>query len=216
MKPLRIVIAEDHTLVRAGLRVLLQSLDDIEVVAEAGNGREAVRLAKEHLPDIVLMDITMKDLNGLGATARIVKDCPRTRVIILSMHADPIYVRQALQAGAAGYLIKGADVPELKLALEAAARGETYLTPAASKDIISDMRHGRLPPADPLDRLTPRQREVLQLLAEGSSTKAIAGKLDLSVKTVETHRGEIMERLDIHDVPGLVRFAIRSGLIQTD
>ena len=216
MRPLRILLAEDHTLVRAGIRALLESLEGIEVVAEAADGREALRLVKAHSPDILLMDITMKEMNGLEAAARLAKERLATRVIILSMHADQVYVRQALQAGAAGYLLKGADVAELELALKAVMRGDTYLSPSISKDLVGDLLSGYAPAANPLDDLTPRQREILQLVTEGRTTKEIAVRLDLSIKTVETHRAQLMERLNIHDVAGLVKFAIRAGLTQTD
>ncbi len=216
MSPLRVLLAEDHTLVRAGIRALLESLEGIEVVAEAADGREALRLAQTHHPDILLMDITMKELNGLEAAARLAKERPSTRVIILSMHADQAYVHQALQAGARGYLLKGSDLTELELALKAVARGDTYLSPAVSKHFVGDLLNGRKPTANPLDELTPRQREILQLVAEGRTTKEIASRLDLSIKTVETHRAQLMERLDIHDVAGLVKFAIRVGLTHTD
>jgi DNA-binding NarL/FixJ family response regulator len=216
MKPVRILLAEDHTLVRAGIRALLESLENVEVVAEAADGREALRLAKEHHPDILLMDITMNELNGLEAAARLAKEQSAIRIIILSMHADQVYVRQALQAGAAGYLLKGADVTELELALKAVTRGDTYLSPAVSKDLVGDLLNGHVPAVNPLNDLTPRQREILQLVAEGRTTKEIASRLDLSIKTVETHRAQLMERLNIHDVAGLVKFAIRVGLTQAD
>ncbi len=216
MRPLRVLLAEDHTLVRAGIRALLESLDGVEVVAEAADGREALRLAQAHAPDILLMDITMKELNGLEATARLAKERSATRVIILSMHADQAYVRQALQAGAAGYLLKGADLAELELALKAVTRGDTYLSPSVSKGLVGDLLNGKAPEANPLDELTLRQREVLQLVAEGKTTKEIAGRLNLSIKTVETHRAQLMERLNIHDVAGLVKFAIRVGLVQAN
>jgi len=216
MRPLRVLLAEDHTLVRAGIRALLESLEGIEVVAEAADGREALRLAQAHHPDILLMDITMKELNGLEAAARLAKERSATRVIILSMHADQAYVHQALQAGAVGYLLKGSDLAELELALKAVARGDTYLSPAVSKGLVGGLLSGKPPAANPLDELTPRQREILQLIAEGRTTKEIATRLDISIKTIETHRGQLMERLNIHDVPGLVKFAIRVGLTQTD
>jgi DNA-binding NarL/FixJ family response regulator len=216
MSPLRILLAEDHTLVRAGIRALLEGLDGVEVVAEASDGREDLRLAQAHHPDVLLMDITMKGLNGLEATARLAKERSTTRVIILSMHGDQVYVRQALQAGATGYLLKGADVAELELALRAVMRGDTYLSPSVSKDFVGNLLNGKAPSANPLDGLTPRQREILQLVAEGRTTKEIAARLDLSIKTVETHRAQLMERLDIHDVAGLVKFAIRVGLTQAD
>lgn len=216
MKAARILLAEDHTLVRAGIRALLESLEGIEVIAEASDGREALRLAKAYHPDILLMDITMKELNGLEAAARLAKEHPAVRVIILSMHADQVYVRQALKAGAKGYLLKGADVAELELALKAVTRGDTYLSPAVSKDLLGDLLNRNAPAANPLNDLTPRQREILQLVAEGRTTKEIAVRLDLSIKTVETHRTQLMERLNIHDVAGLVKFAIRVGLTQAD
>lgn len=216
MRPLRILLAEDHTLVRAGIRALLEGLENIQVIAEAADGREALQLTQAHAPDILLMDITMKEMNGLEAAARLAKEQSTTRVIILSMHADQVYVRQALKAGARGYLLKGADVAELELALKAVARGDTYLSPSVSKDLVGDLLNGNAPTANPLNDLTLRQREILQLIAEGKTTKEIAGRLDLSIKTVETHRAQLMKRLDIYDVAGLVKFAIRVGLAQVD
>ena len=214
--PIRLLIAEDHALVRAGLRSLLSQIPDVEVVGEASSGREALDLVAREHPDIVLMDVSMPDLNGLEAAARIARQFPRVRTIILSMHAVEEYVHQALKAGAAGYLLKDADPSELAVAIRSVARGETYLSPAVAKFVVAGfVRGGRVEPSGlPLDRLTPRQREVLQLVAEGRSTKDIAQALDLSVKTVETHRAEIMRRLDIHDLAGLVRFAVRTGLIE--
>ena len=202
MRPLRVLIADDHRLVRAGIRALLDQLGSIEVVGEAANGREALELADKRRPDIVLMDITMPELNGLEVTERLKKQLPHIRVLLLSMHADEAYVSQALAVGAAGYVLKDAGAVELELAIQAAARGESYLSPAVAKLVVS----GRAGPESRADweRLTPRQRETLQLIAEGHSTKEIAQKLDLSVKTVETHRTKLIERLDIHDVAGLV------------
>lgn len=213
MTPIRVVLADDHALVRAGIRSLLKAIAGVEVVAEAGDGHEVVRLVDSLQPRLVLMDISMPGLNGLEATARIVKSHPRTAVIILSMHATEEYALQALRAGASGYLLKDAAPAELELAIAAVARDETYLSPAMSRHLITDYRRRFVDQADPLERLTPRQREVLQLLAEGRTTKDIAAKLEISVKTIETHRAQLMDRLDIHDVPGLVRFAIRVGLI---
>jgi len=224
MKPTRVLLAEDHTLVRAGIRALLQNLTGIQVVAEASDGREALRLIKTYQPDVVLMDIAMAGLNGLEATARVTKEFPTVRVIILSMHSTEEYVAQALRAGAAGYLLKDAAAAELELAVTAVARGETYLSPAVSKHVIADYlrRAGGgetsggegAPSTSAL--LTPRQREILQLIAEGRSTKEIAAILHLSVKTVETHRTQLMARLDVHDIAGLVRYAIRIGLVAVD
>jgi len=204
--PLRVVIADDHALVRAGLRSLLGGIPGIEVVAEAHDGHEVVELVARLHPNIVLMDIAMPGLNGLDASSRIVKRNPGTAIIIVSMHAAQEYALQALKAGASGYVLKDADPAELELAIAAVSRGETYLSPAMSKHLVADQ-------PDPLERLTSRHREVLQLIAEGNTTKAIAAKLKLSVKTIETHRAQLMDRLDIHDVAGLVRFAIRVGLI---
>jgi DNA-binding NarL/FixJ family response regulator len=223
MNVIRVLLADDHTLVRAGIRSLLQNLPGIQVVGEAGNGREALSRIEALRPDVVLMDIAMSDLNGLEATARVIKEYPGVRVIILSMHANEEYVWQALRAGASGYLLKDAGMAELEIAVKAVARGETYLSPPISKQVISDYMHrtgGEPEPgggsAHELDRLTPRQREILQLIAEGSTTQAIAQKLDISIKTVETHRTQLMERLNIHDIAGLVRYAIRVGLVKPD
>jgi DNA-binding NarL/FixJ family response regulator len=213
MKQIKVLLAEDHTLVRAGIRALVQKLEEVDVVAEAGDGREALRLIETHHPDVVLMDIAMSGLNGLDATARITKEFPNVRVIILSMHANEEYVLQALRAGAVGYLLKDAGTAELELAIRSVAREETYLSPAISKHVVSDYvrRMGGEPSS--LERLTRRQREILQLIAEGHSTQEIAQMLSISVKTVETHRSQLMERLDIHDVASLVRYAIRVGLV---
>jgi DNA-binding NarL/FixJ family response regulator len=221
MKPIRVLLADDHTLVRAGISALLKTLAGIEVVAETGDGREAVELARTHRPGVVLMDIAMPGLNGLEAASRIVRDQPETRVIVLSMHATEEYVLQALRAGAAGYILKDAATVELELAIRSVVRGETYLSPAVSKHVVEGYvrRVGEQTPpavAGPLERLTPRQREILQLIAEGYTTKEIASRLDLSVKTVETHRTQLMQRLGIHDVAGLVRYAIKSGLVSSD
>jgi DNA-binding NarL/FixJ family response regulator len=212
----RVLLADDHTLVRAGIRALLQSIEGVEVVAESGDGREALELIARHRPDVALLDIAMPGMNGLEIAKRITRESPRTRVVILSMHADPSYVQQALRAGAAGYLLKGAAVSELPLALRSVMLGETYLTPKVSKHVVDGfLREGEGEPG-PLHGLTKRQCEILQLIAEGHPTKEIAVILDVSIKTVETHRARLMDRLDIHDVPGLVRFAIRAGLVSSD
>ena len=216
MSGVRIVLADDHALVRAGMRSLLSGVAGVEVVGEAQDGQQVLELVDRLSPRLVLMDIAMPGLNGLEATARIVKRHPHTAVIILSMHAAEEYALQALRAGAAGYLLKDADVAELELAILAVARGETYLSPAVSKHLVTDFRRRVAEPSDPLERLTPRQREVLQLIAEGRATKEIAAKLKLSVKTIETHRAQLMDRLDIHDVAGLVRFAVRVGLVSPE
>lgn len=209
----RVLLAEDHTLVRSGFRALLEQMTDVIVVGEAGDGREALARVAELQPDIVLMDIAMAGLNGLEATARIVRDHPGTRVVMLSMHADQEYVAQALRAGAAGYLLKDVDAEELERALHAVLRDEIYLCPAISRQVIEDYVHRMDEVPTPLERLTPRQREVLQLIAEGRTTQEIAAILGVSVKTVQTHRLDIMERLQIFDIAGLVRFALASGLV---
>jgi DNA-binding NarL/FixJ family response regulator len=211
---IRIVLADDHNLVRAGLRALLEELDDVEVVAETSDGRAALAAIAEHRPDLALLDIAMPGLNGLDAAARVAADSPGTKVVILSMHANERYVAQALAAGVAGYVLKNAFVDELPVLLRSVMRGETYLSPSISKQLVETLRNRAASGAD--DPLTPRQREILQLLAEGNSTKEVAHLLGLSAKTVETHRAQIMERLDIRDVPGLVRYAIRTGLIAGD
>ena len=217
MNPIRILLADDHHLVRAGIRALLNGLPGIEVVAETGDGREAIELVRTHRPNLVLMDITMDGMNGLDATALLLKEFPQLRVIILSMHANEEYVRQALQAGAAAYLLKDAATAELELAVRAVAQGQTYLSPVISRLVVDEYLSGQNEAASgPLRQLTPRQREVLQLIAEGKTTKQTAALLKVSVKTVETHRAQLMERLDIHDVPGLVRYAVRHGMVHID
>ncbi|HXF67691.1 MAG TPA: response regulator transcription factor [Burkholderiales bacterium] len=216
MSRLRVILADDHTLVRAGLRSLLGQLPEVEVVAETGDGREVLALVPRHRPDIVLMDITMPGMNGLEATAHLRKDHPGVKVVILSMHASEEYVLQALRAGAAGYLLKDSATLELALALQAVARGETYLSPPISRQVVENYMRRVGEDVRPLAALTARQREILQLIAEGASTKDIARRLELSVKTVESHRAQLMERLGIHDVAGLVRFAIRHGLVSPE
>lgn len=213
MKPIRVLLADDHTLVRAGIRALLEKLPVI-VVAEASDGRDALHLVKTYRPDVVVMDIAMPGLNGLEATKRLAKEFPQISVLILSMHKSEEYVWQALRAGASGYLLKDADLTELALAIKAVASGETYLSPPISKHVIQDYLRRVGGGESLLERLTPRQREILQLIAEGMTTKEIAQTLKISVKTVETHRAQLMERLNIHDVAGLVRYALKMGLVQ--
>ena len=213
MTTVRVLLADDHTLVRAGLRKLLESIPGMEVVGEAGDGLQLLEMVEKLQPQVVLMDIAMPGLNGLEATGRLIKAWPSIRVLILSMHQNAEYVRQALRQGAVAYLLKDAAPMELEWALAAVLRGETYLSPAVSKGVVSDYVHRLRSEEQPADALTPRQREVLQLIAEGQSTKEIARRLDLSVKTVETHRTQLMKQLDIHEVAGLVRYAIREGLV---
>jgi DNA-binding NarL/FixJ family response regulator len=213
---MRILLADNHTLVRAGIRSLLEALPGVHVVGEAADGREALTMTKERQPDVVFMDIAMEGMNGLEATRRVVKNHPRTRVIILSIHCNEEYVSQALRAGASGYMLKDAAPAELEIAINAVGNGATYLSPTVSRRVVDDYLRRVGANAMPMETLTPRQREVLQLVAEGCSTKEIARKLDVSIKTVETHRMQLMERLDIHDIAGLVRYAIRSGLVSPE
>ena len=212
MANLRVLLADDHALVRAGMRSLLRDIEGVEVVGEAADGGEALALAAREKPDAVLLDIAMKGMSGLEAAARFREQLPAVKVIILSMHASEEYVLQALRAGAAAYLIKDSATAELELALKSVMRGETYLSPAISRQVV-DGYVQRMGGGAPVDPLTPRQREVLKGIAEGRSTKRIAADLGLSVKTVETHRAQIMERLRIRDVAGLVRYAMRTGLV---
>ena len=216
MKHTRILIADDHALVRAGFRTLLESIAGVHVVADADNGHDALRLIELHQPDIAIMDISMPGMNGLEATARVSADFPSVRVIILSMHANEEYVLRALQAGASGYLLKDADPAELELAVAAVARGTTYLSPPVSRHVIDDYVRRVSEQRGPLDCLSPRQREVLQLIAEGNTTRQMAQILGVTAKTVESHRAQLMERLDIHDIAGLVRFAVRTGVVSVE
>jgi DNA-binding NarL/FixJ family response regulator len=209
----RVLLADDHDLVRAGIRSLLEKMSDIEVVAETGNGHEALELTKKLLPEVILLDIALPGLNGLEALARLTKELPAVKVIILSMHANEEYVMQALRGGACGYLVKDAAVSELELAVRAVTRGETHLSLRISKRVIGSYLE-RLGTGSALrEELTPRQREIVQLIAEGNSTKDIAFLLKVSVKTVEAHRAQLMARLGIHEVVGLVRYAMRMGLV---
>lgn len=216
MKPIRVLLADDHRLVRAGLRALIGRFAGFEVAGETGDGREAVKLARQLAPELVVMDLSMPGLNGLDATARIVKADPHARVVVLSMHTSENYVLDALRAGARGYVIKDSAPDELERALREVHAGNRYLSPSISHHLVDDylrrVRAGAEPTsAAPL--LTARQREVLQLIAEGRSTREIAERLFISVKTVETHRAQIMDRLDVRDVASLTRYAIRLGLV---
>ena len=214
-KPLRVIVIDDHNLVRAGIRALLSTMRGVEVVAEAADGAEAPALIEKYGPDVVLMDIAMKGLNGLNATAKITAAFPQVSVLILSMHANEEYVLQALRAGAAGYLLKEAATAELEIALRAVSRGETYLSPPVSRAVVAGYV-SRTAAEREHDGLTPRQREILRLIAQGLGTKEIAYRLEVSVKTIETHRAMLMDRLGIRDVAGLTRYAIRAGLISAD
>ena len=210
--PIRVLLVDDHALVRSGLHALLDTLPDVRVVGEAGSGRDALREIAAHAPDVVLMDVTMPDMNGLSATERVVREHPQVAVLIVSMHADPEFVSRALRSGARGYLLKDASRGELELAVRSVARGDTYLSPSAARSIVTEYVARPGTPDATFDRLSPRQREVLQLIAEGHTTKEVAVRLGVSVKTAETHRALLMKRLEVHDVAGLVRYAIRLGV----
>ena len=207
---LRILLADDHAMVRKGFRLILEAQPDMQIVGEAGNGREAVELAEKLHPDVVVMDVAMPELNGIEATRRLIGSAPRTRVLALSMHKDSVYVREILRAGARGYLLKDSVAADLVSAVRAVAAGEGYLSPAVSDAVLDDYRRHV---TNPIDLLTSREREVLQMLAEGKTNKEIAAILNLSVYTVDAHRGRIMEKLNVHSINELVRFAVRNGLI---
>jgi len=216
---MRVILADDHRLVRAGLRALLQSFENVQVLAECSDGRETLECVARLRPDVLLLDITMPGLNGLDVARRVPKLSPETQVLVLSMHVGPEYVAQALRAGVAGYLIKDSAVAELRGALDALAGGRPYLSPAISQSVLHGFLRTGKESSDAgteLNKLTARQREILQLLAEGHGTRDIAARLRVSAKTVESHRSQLMDRLGIHDVPGLVRFAIRVGLVSAD
>jgi DNA-binding NarL/FixJ family response regulator len=207
---IRILLADDHALVRQGFRMILSAQPDMEIIGEAGNGREAVELAEKLQPDVIIMDVTMPELNGIEATRRIAISVPRARVLALSMHKDSVYVREILRSGARGYLLKDSDDSDLISAVRSVAKGEGYLSPSVSDAVLTDYRRHV---TDPIDLLTTREREVLQMIAEGKTNKEIATTLHLSVYTVEAHRGRVMEKLNLHSTGELVRFALRSGLI---
>ena len=210
MKRTRILLADDHAVVRQGFKLILGGEADMEIVGEAANGREAVELAQQLRPDVVVMDVAMPELNGIEATRRLIAENPHTRVIALSMHKDSVYVREILRAGARGYLLKDSGAGDLVTAIRAVAGGESYLSPAVSNAVLDDYRRHV---TNPIDLLTSREREVLQMLAEGKTNKEIAVILNLSVYTVDAHRGRIMEKLNLHSINELVRFAVRNGLI---
>lgn len=210
IKKTRILLVDDHTVVRKGIRMILSAQPDLEVVAEAKNGLEAVTEAEREQPDVVIMDVNMEGLNGIEGARRIGEICPRARVLALSMHRDAVYVREMLRAGAKGYLVKDADDDALLDAVRAVARGEAYLSPSVADAVLSDYRKHV---TNPVDLLTAREREVLQLIAEGKTNKEIATQLSLSVYTVEAHRSRLMEKLNLHSTGDLVRFAIRNGFI---
>ncbi|HEX4595894.1 MAG TPA: response regulator transcription factor [Bryobacteraceae bacterium] len=207
---IRVLLADDHAMVRKGFRLILEAQSDMEIAGEAGNGREAVELAEKLHPDVVVMDVAMPELNGIEATRRIAASSPHTRVLALSMHKDSVYVREILRAGARGYLLKDSIDTDLINAVRAVAKGDGYISPGVSDAVLSDYRRHV---TDPLDLLTSREREVLQMIAESKTNKEIAVTLNLSVYTVEAHRGKIMEKLNLHSTGELVRFAVRHGLV---
>jgi two-component system response regulator NreC len=207
---IHILLADDHAVVRQGFKMILAAQPDMEIVGEAGNGREALDLAGQLQPDVIVMDVAMPELNGIEATRRVADVSPRSRVLALSMHKDSVYVREILRAGARGYLLKDSISSDLLAAVRAVARGEGYLSPGVSDAVLNDYRKHV---TDPIDLLTSREREVLQMIAEGKTNKEIATVLNLSVYTVDAHRGRIMEKLNVHSVTDLVRFAVRCGLV---
>ena len=216
MEKLRVLLVDDHTVVRHGLRRILASDEQIEIVGEAGDGRAALEVAQRVQPHVVVMDVALPELNGIEATRQLAKRAPNVHVLMLTMHADDVYVRQALKAGARGYLLKDSEDLDLIKAVKAVGAGGSFFSPAVSRVVLSgylgDRPMGEAD--DPLGRLTDREREVLQLIAEGKTNKEIAVALSLSVNTVETHRKHLMEKLDLHNTAELVRFAIRERLVQ--
>lgn len=207
---IRIMLADDHAVVRHGFRMLLAAESDMEVIAEVSNGREALETGAQLMPDVCVMDVTMPELNGIEATRRLMQASPKTRVLALSMHKDAVYVREILRAGAKGYLLKDCSTSDLLRAVRLVAQGKGFLSPEVSGAVIDDYRKHV---TNPIDLLTSREREVLQLIAESKTNKEIAMDLNLSVYTVEAHRGRIMEKLNLHSLGELVRFAMRNGLI---
>jgi DNA-binding NarL/FixJ family response regulator len=215
---IQVILADDHHLVRQGIRSLLEKTDDIEIVAEAENGQEAVRLTEQLKPEVLVMDIAMPRLNGIQAAEQIRAQGLTSRVIILSMHFDETLVRQALRAGVRGYLLKNSVVEELRLAIRVASRGEIYLSPAVSEIVVNELigSQAEIQTTSAFDQLSLREREVLKLIAEGQTNKAIAEAMQISIKTVEKHRLNLMTKLNVHDVAGLTRLALKHGLVFLD
>ena len=217
MQKITVLLADDHTVVRQGLRALLEAEEDMSVIGEAENGRQAVQMVKRLQPDVVVMDIAMPTLNGLEATRQVTRESPKSKVLILSSYSDDEYVQQLTDAGAAGYLVKQTAAQDLVSAIREARKGNAFFSPAISKRLLEHYRAsiGKPPGEKKNPKLTPRELEVLQLIAEGFANKQIAGELFISIKTVEKHRQQLMNKLDIHDVAGLTRYAISKGVIES-
>jgi DNA-binding NarL/FixJ family response regulator len=216
MNAVRVLLVDDHGLVRAGIRALLEKLPGVQVVGEADNGRAALEIARTQGPEVILLDISMAELGGLEALPRIVDEFPAMKVIILSGHSNEEYVLRALRSGAVGYMLKDAAAEELGIAIKAVTHGNTYLSPSVSRTVVESYLKRSAADAGLVDPLTARQREILKLIAEGKNTKEIAHVLMISIKTVEAHRAQLMERLGIFEVAGLVRYAIRNGLVSAE
>jgi DNA-binding NarL/FixJ family response regulator len=216
MTRLRILLADDHTVMRQGLRKVLEESSEWHVVAEAGDGREAVRLAEECKPDVAIVDVTMPLLNGIETTRQILKRSPSTRVLVLTMHADQPYVNQILRAGATGYLLKDSADIDLINAVTAVSQGHSFFSPVVARVMLDDYTQqlSKRGMTDPYDALSPREREILQLIAEGKANKEIAALLSISPSTVETHRAHIMDKLDLHSAAEIVLYAVRRGIIR--
>lgn len=218
MKKITVLLADDHTVVRQGLRLLLEAEEDIKVVGEAENGRQAVQLAKKLQPNVIVLDVAMPLLNGLEATRQITREVPESKVLILSSYSDDEYVQQLTEEGASGYLLKQTAANDLIKAIREAQKGNAYFSPSISKRLLDQCRHaltGRSPLKKRAGNLTSREAEVLQLIAEGHANKQIASELNISIKTVEKHRQSLMEKLNIHDTAGLTRHAIAAGIIES-
>jgi len=217
MGKIKVLVADDHTILRQGIKALLENQEGIEVVGEAKDGREAIKVTEELLPDVIMMDIAMPGLNGLEATRRIKKKFPKMKVLVLTMYANEEYIFQILNAGANGYLVKETAFQDLISAIKAVYRGESFMSPSISKKVVNGyIQHAREDKKKSCEVLTPREREVLQLIAEGNSSKKIAAALFISPKTVETHRTHIMDKLNIHNRSGLIKYAIRKGMVDID